>query len=202
MIAVAARSPVDLHHALFVNMLPQIQRFASYYFRKEPRAAREDLIAEVVASAYLNFARLVERNKLDVAYPTPLARFAVKQIRAGRRVGNRSDIRDLLSSRAQRAGTIVGGLLELDERGRWQELLVEDRKTRPADIAACRIDFRNWLATLNVRDQKVAEALAAGSSTGEVAERFGISPGRVSQLRRELHEGWCEFHGELAAESA
>ncbi len=163
---------------------------------------REDLVAEVVASAYLNFARLVERNKLDVAYPTPLARYAVKQIRAGRRVGNRNDIRDLLSNRAKRAGTIVGGLLELDERGRWQELLVEDRKTRPADVATCRVDFQAWLATLTVRNRRIAEALAAGSSTTEVAERFGISPGRVSQLRRELHEGWCEFHGEQVAEAA
>src|SRR4029077_1729858 len=101
MIAATSPSPAVLHHALFVKMLPQIKRFASYYFRKERRAVREDLVAEVVASAYLNFARLVERNKLDVASPTPLARFAVKQIRAGRRVGNRADIRDLTSERAK-----------------------------------------------------------------------------------------------------
>lgn len=82
MIAVAARLQADPHHALFVKMLPQIRRFASYYSRKEARAAREELIAEVVASAYLNFACLIERDRLDVAYPTPLARFAVKQIRA------------------------------------------------------------------------------------------------------------------------
>jgi hypothetical protein len=38
----------------------------------------------------------------------------------------------------------------------------------------------------------MAEALAAGSSTTEVAERFGVLPGRVSR----------ELHGELVAEGA
>ena len=124
MIAATSPTPAALHHARFVAMLPQIKRFASFYFRKERRAIREDLVAEVIASAYLNFARLVERNKLDVAYPTPLSRYAVKQIRAGRRVGNRADIRDLTSDRAKKAGTFIHGLWERDERGQWQALLV------------------------------------------------------------------------------
>ena len=81
-------------------------------------------------------------------------------------------------------------------------MVVEDRKTRPADVAACRVDFREWLATLPLRNRKIAEALAVGSTTTEVAERFRVSLGRVSQLRRELHALWCEFHGELVEEAA
>ena len=38
--------------------------------------------------------------------------------------------------------------------------------------------------------------LGSGDSTGTVAERFSISPGRVSQIRRELNENWVAFHGE------
>lgn len=81
-------------------------------------------------------------------------------------------------------------------------LVVEDKKTRPADVAACRVDFRDWLATVSVRNRRIAEELAAGAMTSEVAERFGVSLGRISQLRRELHTQWQEFHGELIGEAA
>ena len=192
----------ERHHARFVEMLPRIRRFGSYIFRHEHRSERDDLIAEVVARAYLSFARLVERNMVEVAFPTALARYACKQIRAGRRVGNRCDMRDLMSSRAKKQGVLIHGLWEQDERGHWEELAVEDKRTRPADVAACRIDFRAWLATLSVRNRRIAEALAVGTSTTDVAERFRVSMSRVSQLRRELHEQWREFHGELVAEAA
>ncbi len=46
----------------------------------------------------------------------------------------------------------------------------------------------------------LAEALANGDSTGEIATRFRISAGRVSQLRRELHASWERFHAEDAGE--
>lgn len=201
MTAVLSRPQSALHHARFVRMIPQIERFANFYFRLEPRTAREDLVAEVVATAYVSFARLVERDKLDVVFPTPLARFSCRVVRVGRRVGNRNDVHDLLSDRAKKAGAVVQGLLELDEKGKWQDLVVEDRKCRPADVAVCRVDFKNWLATLTLRNRRVAETLAAGSTTTETAMRFQISPGRVSQLRQELFEQWQQFHGEVSAEA-
>ena len=40
------------------------------------------------------------------------------------------------------------------------------------------------------------KGFALFDSTGSVAERFSISPGRVSQIRRELNENWTAFHGE------
>jgi hypothetical protein len=44
--------------------------------------------------------------------------------------------------------------------------------------------------------------LAIGNTTGEVAKRFDVSAGRVSQLRRELAESWKAFQGENAAPAA
>lgn len=44
------------------------------------------------------------------------------------------------------------------------------------------------------RSRQVAEELAIGHSTGDVAKRFGLTPGRISQMRRELHQSWEEFH--------
>jgi hypothetical protein len=40
----------------------------------------------------------------------------------------------------------------------------------------------------------VLDALAVGGRTGEVARRFGISQGRVSQLRRVFAVKWKQFH--------
>ena len=81
-----------------------------------------------------------------------------------------------------------------DQQARcWREVLVEDRHAGPAEVAAMRIDFGQWLGTLSVRNREIAETLGAGHTTAKVAERFGISASRVSQLRREFAESWGRF---------
>jgi hypothetical protein len=52
----------------------------------------------------------------------------------------------------------------------WTEVLVEDRQAGPADIARTRIDFSDWLGSLNRRKRKIAEFLSAGESTHEAAK--------------------------------
>lgn len=42
----------------------------------------------------------------------------------------------------------------------------------------------------------VAETLALGNTTGQVARTFDVSPGRVSQLRQEFKTSWQNFQGE------
>ena len=44
----------------------------------------------------------------------------------------------------------------------------------------------------------IAKLLAKGETTGAAARKFGLSAGRISQLRQELAESWVEFQGELA----
>lgn len=58
-------------------------------------------IAEVVALAFGMFVRLVRRNKLDPAFPAPLAGYGCRQVRAGRRFGSRLNIRDVTSPHCQ-----------------------------------------------------------------------------------------------------
>jgi hypothetical protein len=74
------------HDDKFLAMLPQIREQGRIASRGMRPVAKEDFIAEVIANAYCAFARLVERGKVDVAYATPLAMYAIKQVRAGRRV--------------------------------------------------------------------------------------------------------------------
>jgi len=81
----------------FLKMLPWIQCQARRAFRRCPAELQEDLVAEVVAHAFCSFARLSHRGKTSVAYATPLAGYAIQAVRAGRRVGTKSNFRDLTS---------------------------------------------------------------------------------------------------------
>jgi hypothetical protein len=187
-------------HKCLLQMLPTIVRNARHAFKDLPADARHDAIAEVVANCTVAVARLAQRKMLDLAYPTPLSLFAVKQYFAGRRVGNKIASRDVYSQQARdRGGYEVRhlGTPHEQQSGGWREQLVENRRTTPADVACFRLDFPRWLESLSPRDRKIAEALSDGETTGRTARTFGISSGRVSQIRAELRRRWFDFHGEL-----
>jgi len=158
------------------------------------------LVQETIARALFDYLRLVERNREHLAFAGPLARYAVAQVRQGRRIGGRLNVRDITSRYSQRrTGAVVERLDRCDNAsGGWQEILVEDRHCGPDDIAATRIDFNDWLASLPKRSRSIAEKLAVGESTSSVADLFNFTPGRISQLRRELKNAWREFQGESA----
>jgi hypothetical protein len=184
-------------HAEFLAMLPAIRRSAQVAFRKLPPELRHDLIEEVVANSYVAFARLVERGQADRAAPSPLARFAIAQIRVGRRVGSRLRIGDALSNYAQYRKQFSVERLDhfSEEKGCWGEILVEDKRATPADVAAWRIDFAEWLRRLTARLRRIALALAAGETTTAAAKMFGVTPARISQIRDLLRRSWEAFQG-------
>jgi hypothetical protein len=190
-------STEPVYHAAFLAMLPAIRRTAQIAFRKTQPELKQDLIEEVVANCFVAYARLVNRGQADRALPSPLARFAIAQVRVGRRVGNRLRIRDVLSNYAQfQKGFQVERLDAFDdEEDCWQEIVVEDKRATPAEVAICRIDFAEWLRRLTARLRKIALALAAGETTKGAAEQFGLSPARISQLREWLKKNWDDFQG-------
>ena len=96
---VAAQSS---QHARFLAMLPQIRRQALSAFRNQNFELREELIQEVIANSYRAWVLLVRRGKEAVVYPTPLAQYAIRQVRGGRRVGGRLNLHDILSPQARR----------------------------------------------------------------------------------------------------
>jgi hypothetical protein len=178
--------------------LPRITRYTQLAFAKLPAEAREDLVQEAVANSMVAYVRLYERGRTNVAFASVLGRYAVAQIRDGRRVGNKLNNRDVTSPYAQKQKAIVVERLDRFDRdeGVWIEAVVEDHRTPVADQVAFRLDFPRWLSTFKRRDRKIAELLAAGHTTGDVAKRFGLSAGRISQKRWEFAESWRRFHGE------
>jgi hypothetical protein len=137
-----------------------------------------------------------------LAYPTVLARYGVAQVCDGRRVGAKLNIKDPLSRYCQkRKGVVVERLDVFDEEeNAWAEAVVVDtRSATVPDIVSFRVDFADWLASLSRRDRRVAESLAIGNHTSDVAERFELSESRISQLRRELSESWKQFVADTPA---
>ena len=176
----------------FEQMLPRIRLMALHAFRGKDRELRDDLVAEVVARAYAAFVRLAKQGRAEVGYATPLALFSIRQVRGGRRMGSKLNVKDVSSEYAQLNKRISLERLDRYHRQKqiWQEVLVEDRRSGPAEIAATRIDFHDWLKTLNRRERRIAQTLAGGATTGATASKFGVSPGRISQLRSQRTHAW------------
>jgi hypothetical protein len=86
----------------------------------------------------------------------------------------------------------VHGQQELDA---FEERLRDNTMTPPPDAAAFRIDFPDWLKTRTDRDRRIIDDMMHDERTLDLANKHGISPGRVSQLRREFMEDWERFCG-------
>jgi hypothetical protein len=183
----------------FLQLLPAIQEQAEYAFRRETVDVREELVQETIAAAYGMFVSLCHRGKMSLAYATPLASFAIRHVREGRRIGSRCNSRDITSPRVG-AKRVTIELLDRsnDRRSGWREVLVEDRTAGPAETAAARIDWAAWLRSLPRRRRTIACVLASGETTGAAARQFRISAARVSQLRTWFKESWERFNGETA----
>ena len=197
--AAAVPSPSPRWHKAFLVMLPTIVTHARVAFRHLNPEARAEAVQEVVCNALKAFVRLIELGKADIAYPSPLARYGVAQFRDGRRVGSKLNVHDVSSTYAQRhKGFTVERLDHFDaEENQWKEAVVQDTRTTPVfDIVSFRVDFADWLASLSRRDRRIAESLAIGNRTGDVAKRFKLCAGRISQLRRELADSWRAFVGD------
>jgi hypothetical protein len=200
MIRIAGPFPSDppaWHHG-FLAMLPYILNHARIAFRHLRPEARQEAVQEVVCNAMVAYAALVKRGKVALAYPSVLARYAVAQTRDHRKVGGHLNCKDVSSPYCQRLKDIVVERLDMydHQNDEWIEAIVEDHHTPVFDQVAFRCDFPAWLDQLPRRNRRIAEALAAGQNTGDVAKRFNLSAGRISQLRRELHRSWQEFLGE------
>ncbi|MEO9929879.1 helix-turn-helix transcriptional regulator [Rhodopirellula bahusiensis] len=184
----------------FLSLLPHIKRQALAQLGYLDPESRDDAVSEVMASTCCAFHRLHQRGERSRAFPSALTRYAICRFFAGRRCGVRQSSRDVLAETARRKRNF--GVTHLgvprEDAANWREQLTDNRSTPVPDQAAFRIDFPLWLASHSKRDREIAERMASGCSTSEIASDFGISSARVSQLRREFSKSWTEFHGEPA----
>ena len=188
-------------HAAFLALLPRIELHARIAFRHLgcPQG-RDDAVAETVALAWQSYLRLVERGKDPAAFVSTFSGYAARAVRRGRRVCGQEAGQEVLSPRAQARHDFA--VLRLLQRttlngSPLEEALLDNAVTPPPEAAAFRIDFPAWLATWPERDRRLIEALGLGERTLALADQFGLTPGRISQKRREYHGDWERFCGDL-----
>ena len=176
----------------FLMILPRIQSQAWLAFQGLSFDLKQELQSEVVAHCWKSFARLFELGRHEDVPPMTLARFAIRAVRSGRRIGASLNINDVTSHYCQNRMGIWSSL----NGDNWPESLIADERARPDELVMARIDFSEWLQTLKPLHRKVAEHLSLGESTHSTARIFNLSPGRISQIRRLLEQSWHSFQTE------
>jgi hypothetical protein len=153
----------------------------------------EDVIQDLAGIALEMYISLLQRGK-EVFY-SPIMQFAIKRYSEGRRfIG--SNTTDVLSdqtkilgrSKIQHISVFDGEDGELDTWG-----FMRGRQPDFADAVQMKMDYTAWLQRLTSRDRKIAMDLSYGYTTGEVAKKYGVTAGLISQYRRRYEKNWNEF---------
>lgn len=182
----------------FLAVLPQIEAHVRFRFRSLPRDHQEECVAETIAYCWLQFRRLMQRDRDPTEFTGALVRFAVLAVQSGRSIGRPLNRKELYSMVARVPKRRIESLESQGpgQTAAWKHVLVEKRGFAPDQVAATRIDFQEWRNSLPVRSRRVADLLASGEQASVVARILQISRTRVTQLRQELAESWQAFHGE------
>ena len=206
-------SSVPHPHADFLQLCPIIERHVRIAFRGHPLSEIEEAVAEAVGAAFVSYLHLKKRGKDPVRdFPSAMATFAALHVRSDRHVGGRSSSRDVMSTRAQRKRgfrlqslsvarytgiekhSLAHGCRQYDA---LEECFRDNTRTPVGDQAAFRVDFPCFLRSLSERDRDLAWYLGLGHSASDAATRFGISAGRVTQLRQQWQREWMLGQGEF-----
>lgn len=208
--ALSSLRKTDPFHQPFLNLMPKIETHARIIFRDiRCPVRREDAVQECIALAWKWFLRLKERGKDINQFPMVFVFLVVKAVASGRRLTGMLRMKDVLSERCQRKhGFNVEALpmstcvsvevLVAKPRGQemqdaFEERLQDNGTTPVPDQVAFRMDWPSFFTTLTTRDQKMAEFLSLGHSAKQAAEKFGLSAGRITQLRQRWCQDWLCF---------
>src|SRR6516225_5024740 len=192
-----------LQASFLAIVLPRVLSHGRVSFRHvKCRDRRQDVIQEMIGLAWRWHLRLAEKGKDAARFPTALATYAARAVNRGCRVPGQDRANDVLSPWAQRRhhftverlpefSTLNGSPLE--------EALHDNTKSPPDDTVCFKLDFTAWLASLTERDRRIIEDLIVGERTRDVAQKYQISAGRISQKRREFCRDWRRFCGDVVA---
>ena len=202
----------NLHDA-FLSLVPKIEthaRIAFSYLKCVSKKA--DKVAEAVALAWKWFLRLLERGKSALEFPMAFTVRVIRAIASGRRLVGAEPVTDVMSMTARWKHGVSVTLfphtnavpiqdLHGDPHGQetcdaLEERLADDTQTPVPDQAAFRIDFPLWLRTLSLRERKMVKAMMRDERTNDLSRTFGVSAGRISQIRGDLRKSWTGFCGE------
>jgi hypothetical protein len=187
----------DPLHRGFVSLLPVVQGVARAYFR-DVRCPdrRADAVAEAAALAWSWYVRLTARGKDPAAFAGTLARLATRAAACGRRLAGQDRAGDVLAPTCRRRwGFAIVALPPgtPDPRSEIADALADNTRSPVPAQVQFRVDFPVWRDGLSAIKRSIADQLALGHRTGEVAGRVGVTPARVAQVRGELRRDYLKF---------
>jgi hypothetical protein len=200
-------------------LLPRLQTHAEISFRHIPCAARrEDAIQEMLALAWKWLLSLAEKGKDVTEFTMVFVYLVARAVKSGRRLCGQEKAKDVLSRMAQaKYGFEVEPLPSAtatrhearyaDVKGQrrqdvFEEHLQDNMVTPIPDQVQFRIDFPAWLATLTARERRLIREMAGNERTKELSRTFEVSPGRISQMRREFAWSWQTFCGDVPCDGS
>jgi hypothetical protein len=176
----------------FLAMLPEIEGRLRRAFRYLGHEARDEAVREAVAHSMFAYIRLYDKGRAAVASSSSLAFYSSRQVKRGRPAAGRMNGKDVLSRYAQ-----IGNRIRIERQpNKWIDAIVQDKRAPVADQVAVKMDVGEWFARLSGRMKQIAKDLAFGYSTFEASQKYGVTPGRISQLRRSLEKSWAEFQSD------
>ena len=196
-------------HTRFLVLLPRIETHGRIYFRHLRSNQKDEVFQEMRALAWLWFVRLAQRGKDAGEFLATFNDFLVRAVSNGRRLLGNEKAKDAMCGQTQKRRGFRVEPLPMDlsasheslystvhgqrEHDAFEERLCDNTLTPVPDQAAFRIDWPEWIRTRSERDRRIIDDLMAGERTFDVSQKHGLSPARVSQLRRQLHDDWEEF---------
>jgi hypothetical protein len=199
---VRAARIVHLQTTFLTHVLPRVETHGRVYFRNVRCPDRkEELLAEMRGLCWKWFITLVRRGKNVLAFVSALANYAARAVNSGRRVCGHERAKDVMSPVAQRLhGFCVGKLPDFStlDGSPLEEALFDNTVSPVPEQVVFRLDFPAWRLTHSERDRRLIDTLMLGGRTKEVSRLFGLSPGRISQKRRQFLQDWTRFCGEAA----
>jgi hypothetical protein len=206
-------------HARFLDVLPRVELHGQIYFRHLRCPHRKaEAIQEMRAMAWQWFIRLAQRGKDPGHFLAAFTSLLARAVNSGRRLAGMAKAKDVMNPATQRRHGFKVETLPTSTRAShehlyslpqgqhlhdaYEERLCDNTITPVPDQVQFRIDFPAWLATLTARERRMVREMADNERTLDLGKRFEVSPARISQMRRELHDDWQRFCGERAEEGA
>jgi hypothetical protein len=203
-------------HAAYLSLLPHIEQHGQIYFRylRCPHK-KADAIQEMRSLAWKWLVRLHKKGKDANDFPVTFVNLLARAVSSGRRIAGMEKAKDVLNAATQkRKGFKVEALdsstctsherLYAEPLGQqlqdaFEERLRDNTLTPVPEQVAFRIDFPAWLQSLTARERRIIHAMTQNERTKDISRQFDLSPGRISQMRRELHQDWTRFCDGLVA---
>jgi hypothetical protein len=203
---------LDELHARFLDILPRIELHGHIYFRHLKAHRKADAIQEMRALAWLWYVRLINRGRDTQDFVATFVTLLARAVNSGRRLAGMMKAKDVMNPAAQmRHGFKVEPLpgstrtfhdhLYASLKGQklhdaFEERLCDNTVTPVVDQVCFRLDFPAFLETLTPRERRMIATMIRNERTLDLSKEFEVSPSRISQMRREFHDGWKRFISE------